>query len=474
MPHGRLIRLGFLVLVAVTPLAADDFDFEAQTPIVMSGPGLFPVATDITGDGSVDVVVARATFISIYENDGLGDLLPEQSADVGAPVLSLRVGRLDADAFPDLVVGTLGGELRIHLADGTGGFPLDGSITVGALVPQFDLGDVDGDGNLDIVAPRILTNPSSSEVGVYLGTGTGDFAAPVWFPVDPGPGFARLADLDGNGTLDILVGHLEASSTLTGGIGVLSGDGLGGFSPETIVVVAPTTDVTVADLDLDGERDLIVTYVAGFCGADAQVHLADGVGGFTPGTVFGGLCGPFGAAVRDFDGDGLPDVMFPDGGDLVAATNYHEIRHGLGGGLFSEEQLVGIGLFTQTLPAVADFDGDGRTDFAAASMSSELIVHRNRTGIGTDPFRRGDVNADAATNIADAIVMLESLFGTTPIACDDAGDVNDDASVNIADPITLLAFLFAPNAPPPPAPFPDCGLDPTADALPCNPPTGCP
>ncbi|MBT6541498.1 MAG: hypothetical protein HOM39_08035, partial [Planctomycetes bacterium] len=57
--------------------------------------------------------------------------------------------------------------------------------------------------------------------------------------------------------------------------------------------------------------------------------------------------------------------------------------------------------------------------------------------------------------------------------CDNAADSNDDGTLNIADAIALLSYLFS-GASAPPAPFPDCGIDPTVDALECDAFAACP
>ncbi len=83
-------------------------------------------------------------------------------------------------------------------------------------------------------------------------------------------------------------------------------------------------------------------------------------------------------------------------------------------------------------------------------------------------FRRGDVNASAAIDIADAIFMLSHLFAKGPApTCRDAGDANDDGKLDIADAIRILGHLFA-SAGPLPAPFGACGTDPTTDDLDCR------
>jgi len=88
------------------------------------------------------------------------------------------------------------------------------------------------------------------------------------------------------------------------------------------------------------------------------------------------------------------------------------------------------------------------------------------------PFIRGDANQDKNHDIADAIKTLNYLFLGEVSSCLKALDINDDGNVDVADPIYLLTYLFA-GGTPPPAPFPDCGMDPTADSLTCVSFAGC-
>ncbi len=82
-------------------------------------------------------------------------------------------------------------------------------------------------------------------------------------------------------------------------------------------------------------------------------------------------------------------------------------------------------------------------------------------------FLRGDTNADAAIDIADAIFILSCLFGDGPVpSCLDAADANDDGAIDVSDAIYVLHYLFV-NGPRIPRPHPGCGIDPTVDALGC-------
>ncbi|MEM7261911.1 MAG: hypothetical protein AAF488_07945 [Planctomycetota bacterium] len=82
-------------------------------------------------------------------------------------------------------------------------------------------------------------------------------------------------------------------------------------------------------------------------------------------------------------------------------------------------------------------------------------------------FIRSDANENGSVDISDAITILAFLFqGRLAPNCMDAADADDDGLVNITDPIVILQFLFVAGDLPP-APYPDPGLDPTPDELPC-------
>jgi len=78
------------------------------------------------------------------------------------------------------------------------------------------------------------------------------------------------------------------------------------------------------------------------------------------------------------------------------------------------------------------------------------------------------VNGDGRIDISDGAKTLLFLFASAEIelVCPSAADSNDDGKLDISDPIALFSYLFL-GAPAPPAPFPDCGLDPTEDELGC-------
>ena len=81
-------------------------------------------------------------------------------------------------------------------------------------------------------------------------------------------------------------------------------------------------------------------------------------------------------------------------------------------------------------------------------------------------FRRGDVNADGATNLGDAVFLFNYLFleGQTP-TCEASADIDGSGAVTLTDPVFLLNFLFL-SGETPPGPFTECGR--RSAPLPCE------
>lgn len=103
-------------------------------------------------------------------------------------------------------------------------------------------------------------------------------------------------------------------------------------------------------------------------------------------------------------------------------------------------------------------------------IDSQSVAPRTLKGVVTVlheiPFVRGDANADGRVNVADPVVIVFRVFRGLELACDKAADADDDGEILVNDPVYLLQYLFR-HGPEPPAPFPEAGLDPTPDDLPC-------
>jgi hypothetical protein len=167
------------------------------------------------------------------------------------------------------------------------------------------------------------------------------------------------------------------------------------------------------------------------------------------------------------------DLSFPTGVPLDVTGGF---------GPFSDNFYVTYG--GSTLSSLDIVDAEGTYDFTGLTVFNWTIDDGPFNPIGilfaeltievvvADPvLRRGDCNADALDDIADAVFLLAMLFpppgGPPASACEDSCDANDDGQLDIADAVAILNSLFGAPVVPLPPPTGSCGFDPTADALPC-------
>lgn len=148
------------------------------------------------------------------------------------------------------------------------------------------------------------------------------------------------------------------------------------------------------------------------------------------------------------------------------------VLRGAGGGRFEPAETILHGQ-PPSGSALLDADGDGDLDLVTAETTSRgstaeltsYLLDTRAGGDGCARFARGEVTGDGRRNVTDPVVLLGHLFAGSPLPCADAADIDDDGRLLITDPILLLGFLFL-GGPQPSPPFPGCGDDPNADALP--------
>jgi hypothetical protein len=115
------------------------------------------------------------------------------------------------------------------------------------------------------------------------------------------------------------------------------------------------------------------------------------------------------------------------------------------------------------LPITEDHEGEQRI-FDPPGPATGLL-DRGADEWSGGLFVRGDTAPNGMVDQTDYNTLRMFLCCGGLLACQDAGDVNDDGVVNMAD-LAYLSIFVAGNGAPPLAPYPSCGKDPSADALP--------
>lgn len=215
-------------------------------------------ASDFNGDGHLDMVVAGrgADRVAWYSGDGSGNFVFEANLSTdfngAAQVLPFDV---DSDGDLDVIAGAdIASRIVWHRNDGAGLFSAGIVITTEASNPtSLTLADLDGDGRQDLLVGSL----GDDQLGWHAGTGSGISSVRNTIPTDSnGVLSAESADIDYDGIPDVFV-----AAFVSGTVTWYRGLGAGAFGPEQVLGTAPQTggarSVWVADLDSDGDRDVV-------------------------------------------------------------------------------------------------------------------------------------------------------------------------------------------------------------------------
>ncbi|OUS07337.1 hypothetical protein A9Q81_01270 [Gammaproteobacteria bacterium 42_54_T18] len=263
---------------------------------------------DMDGDGDLDMVVANDNFYKskIYLNDGSAIFTGSGQEIETSSSVDVVLGDLDGDGDLDVIFVKHFGGNDIYMNDGSGVLG-DAVQSIGddKEGDTIALGDVDGDGDLDMIVGNVNFS-STDETRLYLNDGNGVFStSSVSLGLNVNS-HIELGDLDGDGDLDMIIANL--SRYVSSPNRVYINDGSGVFSIlEQSLDDFESTSLALGDVDLDGDLD---------CITDDSIYINDGSGTFTKlNFPFRNSSKTSVITLGDVDGDGDLDIVVAvDGG----------------------------------------------------------------------------------------------------------------------------------------------------------------
>lgn len=250
-------------------LGKDDGTFATKVDYPASaGPSAVALG-DFNGDDKLDIATAGSKTIfnpgavSLLLGKGDGTFAAKVDYATGINTQALALGDLNRDGKLDIVVVNTGDDVDstfgVLLGEDDGTLAAQTTFPAGRGTTSVAIGDLNGDGRLDLVCASLGNGTSDAgasdrgAVGVLVGKGDGSFAGTVAYPAGSHPIGVVLADMNGDGKLDVVAANRDSPT-----ISVLAGKGDGTLATKTDYA-ATASALAAGDLDRDGMSDLAFT-----------------------------------------------------------------------------------------------------------------------------------------------------------------------------------------------------------------------
>ncbi len=343
---------------------------------------------------ALNVGSTRANEI-FTETVGTGQFYFKSTSTGGNLGRNIDVGDFNNDGIMDVLqTGALvDDQINILLGIGDGTFQTRITYSTSGGLFRATSADFNNDGKLDLVST------ATSTFDVRLGNGDGTFSALRTF-ASGGANSIATGDLNGDGFKDLV-------GTTGGQLSILFGLGNGSFAPRvTYTDGASSNSTSVADVNNDGELDIVSVSGDG----NVNIFVNNGDGTFQAKTSIAAGSAPLSVIANDLNGDGAIDLAIAGGGSS-------ELRVLIGNGNGTFQAFVGYngggfgGVQNNTVRA-ADFNGDGSLDLIANNPNDATVNVYLNNGNGTFKARQeyqggvsvavADFNGDGVTEFASA------------------------------------------------------------------------
>ena len=401
--------------------------FGAAEIILFTNPNFVPNPKEITtgfinGDGFADVVAAvpsgRAIegFVVVNSN-GSGGFNTPVYYEASQQTFDVAIVDLDNDGDGDVItLANSSAAVTVHENLGNGSFPVLPRYEVASLSDAVESADIDNDGDIDIVVNGEVDIASLDPVVKILkNNGNGTFAPAIDYT--PTRNFAdmKLRDINGDGFVDLIFAPDANDPPYHFGTALNLGNGT--FAPTVVTEVFSCGDGTIdaADLDGDGDLDIVLTEEEGCPGIDPHIFIFrnDGNQNFVrmPDIVLPGML-PHGLALADVTGDGNIDIItalpqgmgvFPGNGNLtfgapiISTTRPYKFKMRD----FNHDGLLDIGMILQQdsfgTDTIATALGNGNGTFQAIRTQTGSSVLENLRI--SDDLETGDLNGDGTPDL---------------------------------------------------------------------------
>ena len=389
------------------------------TPIQSFSTGNRSIAVavkDINGDGLPDIAVANytANTVSVLLNttvpgSTVASFAPRVDFTTGKNPISVVFGDVNGDGKPDLLVANSGSNtvsvLRNTTTPGatTPSFAAKTDLTVGSQPLFVALGDLNGDGMPDIaVANEKTNNVSVLRNTTAPGAATPSFAAKSDFAVGQNPVALTLADINGDGKLDIATANSSSNNASVLINKTPTGTTTTTFASQASFIAGPKpVSIAFGDFNGDGKPDLALTSTNANGDSVSILTNTTTAGStlatFTPRLALPTAVRPYSITVADFNGDGKPDIAVSNLGSQSASIMLNTSAPGATTPSFANR--VDYPMTNPYAITSGDINGDGKPDLITADITVNT--------------------ASVLINTTVPTITLPDVFGTGTILDDD-------------------------------------------------------